>query len=235
MQLPHVPLQMHSQIWGDLVVKYNKVHWCRLDSHGKNQIHLVASSIGLNLDPFTCDSFLNWSQLDSFRLNKALPRLLWSLVRYQTEGLWSCTRCKSPPPAATFQPSDSGNVPVIWWVLRQKVFDRNQIEAPNHNTVIDGSFSTAVRNLIKDHQISKHASSSESGPIAEWHKQQWCICDILSIYLFPGCSFICWQVGVWIPLVCITDALKLLLTDFPDHTVCSCGSFFLAALLSLLD
>lgn len=43
MQLTHLPLQMHSEIWGDLVVKYKKAHWCRLDSHWKNQIHLVAS------------------------------------------------------------------------------------------------------------------------------------------------------------------------------------------------
>lgn len=85
---------------------------------------------------------------------------------------WICgaTRRKFPA-AATLQPSDSSNIPVTWWVLRQKVFDRNQIEPPNHNTVIEGSFSTVVRNLIRDHQISKHTWSSTSGLIPEWHKQ----------------------------------------------------------------
>lgn len=56
-----------------------------------------------------------------------------------------------------------GVVAVIWRVVRQKVFDRNHVEPSNHNTIIGGSFSAVVGNIIRDHHISKQASSRKSG------------------------------------------------------------------------
>lgn len=92
-----------------------------------------------------------------------------------------------------------GVVAVIWRVVRQKVFDRNHVEAPNHNTIIGGSFSTVLGNIIRDHQISKQASSCNSGRLKSTNIQTVNVIGssstrgVVSVFfLFFLSLFICW-------------------------------------------
>lgn len=116
-----------------------------------------------------------------------------------------------------------GVVAVIWQVVRQKVFDRNHVEPPNHNTIIGGSFSTVVGNIIRDHQISKTGFELEVGktqinqhPNGECDRKQFhtrsrvCILSFFFLFIYPLASH-----GEFDPTaVCRTDVLKLLFTDF---------------------
>lgn len=102
------------------------------------------------------------------------------------------------------------------------MFDRNHVEPPNHNTIIGGSFSTVVGNIIRDRQISKQASSCKSGRLKSTTIQTVDVTGSRStrrvvsvfflffLFIYPLASH-----GEFDPTaVCRTDVLKLLFTDF---------------------